>query len=67
MFESPENLAWPILFLPLGSAVAITLLTRRLGKFSALISIVASPSGLATIVCLSSRGGHEGYVEAMNK
>ena len=32
------------------------------------VTIVASPPGLATIVCpAAGRGGHEGYFEAMNK
>ena len=41
MFGNPENLAWPILFLPLLSAVVITLFTQRQPKVSALISIGA--------------------------
>jgi NADH-quinone oxidoreductase subunit L len=41
MFQSPENLAWLVLFLPLAAAVGITLFTQRQAKASALISIGA--------------------------
>ena len=43
MFEDfkPEDAAWFILLLPLLSAVAIALFTRRDGRFSATISITA--------------------------
>ena len=37
----PENIAWLVLLLPLLAAVAITLFTRRDGKFSSQISIAA--------------------------
>ncbi len=40
-FDEPPNLAWIILGLPLLSALAITLFTRRDGRFSAQISISA--------------------------
>src|SRR2546422_8401556 len=43
MFDDfkPEDVSWLILFLPLLSAVVITLFTRRDGKFSAQLSISA--------------------------
>src|SRR5947209_1075265 len=41
MFETPENLAWAILFLPLLSAVVITLFTQKHPLLSAKISIAA--------------------------
>src|SRR5947207_57578 len=41
MFENPENLAWPILFLPLAATLVITLFTQRSGQLSAILSIGA--------------------------
>ena len=40
----PEDLAWPILLLPLGAAIIITLCTRRWPRLSAQISIMAVAS-----------------------